>query len=107
MSTDWAADVKKYDAQADDKVIKSIEHYCGIALQHRDSSLVAFSDPKELNTVKTNFLKKKLELTESEAELDAALAEVNKTMHADHTKNRVTVYYLLAKHFGKLSKFGG
>jgi hypothetical protein len=105
MSTDWAADVKKYDAQADDKVISGIVHYCGIALQHRDSSLVAFTDPKELDTVKAHFLKKKLELTNSEAEFDAALADIAKTMKADHTRNRVTVYYLLAKHFGKLSKF--
>lgn len=106
MATDWAADVKKYDAQADDHVIKGIVHYCGIALQHRDSSLVAFTDPKELETVKAHFLKKKLELTNAEVELDAALAEVARIMKADHTRNRVTVYYLLAKHFGKLSKFG-
>jgi len=26
-------------------------------------------------------------------------------MKGDHTKNRVTVYYLLADHFGKLSMF--
>ncbi|HTQ72608.1 MAG TPA: DUF2853 family protein [Acidocella sp.] len=106
MSTDWAADVKKYDPQADDKVITGIIHYCGIALQHRDSALVSFTDPKELETVKSHFLKKKLELANPEPELDAALAEVAKIMKADHTRNRVTVYYLLAKHFGKIPKFG-
>lgn len=105
MSTDWAADVKKYDAQADDKIIAGIVHHCGIALHHRDSSLVAFTDPKELETVKASFLKKKLELTNPETEFDEALAEIAKLMKADHTRNRVTVYYLLAKHFGKLSMF--
>jgi hypothetical protein len=28
-------------------------------------------------------------------------------MKADRTKSRVTVYYLLAEKFGKLSAFGG
>jgi len=105
MSTDWAADVKKYDAKADEKAIAGIVHHCGIALHNRDSSLVSFTDQKELETVKSSFLKKKLELTNPEAEFDAALAEIGRIMKADHTRNRVTVYYLLAKHFGKLSKF--
>ena len=28
---------------------------------------------------------------------------IGERMRNDHTKNRVTVYYLLAEHFGKLS----
>ena len=28
---------------------------------------------------------------------------VGERMKSDHTRNRVTVYYLLAEHFGKLS----
>jgi hypothetical protein len=39
--------------------------------------------------------------------LDAAIAKVGDVMKEDHTKNRVTVYYLLADHFGKLGLFGG
>ncbi len=105
MAQDWAADVKKYAANADDKAIAGIVHYCGIALHKVDSSLVAFSDKEEVDRVRTNFLKKKLALTESDAELDKALAAVAEKMKADRTKNRVTVYYLLAEHFGKLSLF--
>ena len=33
MTTDWAADVKKYVSNADEKVIAGIVRYCGIALQ--------------------------------------------------------------------------
>ena len=51
-------------------------------------------------------LKKKLGLTNSDAELDQALKGVADKMKGDRTKNRVTVYYLLAEHFGKLSMFG-
>ena len=37
MTTDWAADVKKYVSNADEKVIAGIVRYCGIALQMRRS----------------------------------------------------------------------
>ena len=105
MATDWAADVKKYVPAADDQAIAGIIRYCGIALQKRDSSLVSFGDEAEVARVRDNFLKKKLALSQSDAELNSALKAVSDKMKADHTKNRVTVYYLLAEHFGKLSTF--
>jgi outer membrane protein OmpA-like peptidoglycan-associated protein len=107
MAEDWLADVRKYVADADETVVKAIVRYCGIALQNRDSSLVAFSDAKETDRVRENYLKKKLGLTNSDAELDGAIAAVGERMKEDRTKNRVTVYYLLAEHFGLLSVFGG
>lgn len=105
MAEDWAADVKKYVADADDAIIAGIVRYCGIALRKADSSLVAFSDKKETDRVRENFLKKKLGLKQSDAKLDAAIAAVGERMKADRTKNRVTVYYLLADNFGKLGLF--
>jgi hypothetical protein len=106
MATDWAADVKKYVPDADDKAIKGIIRYCGIALNQRDSSLVSFTDKEEVARVRDHFLKKKLGLTASDAELDKAIAEVGGKMKGDKTRNRVTVYYLLAQKFDKLSGFG-
>ncbi|MEQ1499602.1 MAG: DUF2853 family protein [Novosphingobium sp.] len=105
MATDWAADVKKYAANADDAAIAGIVRYCGIALRSKDSSLVAFSDKTETDRVRNNFLKKKLGLTQSDAVLDKAIAAVGAVMKADRTKNRVTVYYLLAAEFKKLGLF--
>lgn len=105
MATDWAADVKKYAPNADDAAIKGIVRHCGIALQKRDSSLVSFSDKAETDRVRDGFMKKKLALTESDADLDKALAEVGEVLKGDRTKNRVTVYYLLAEKFGKLDLF--
>ncbi len=107
MAEDWLADVRKYVADADETVVKAIVRYCGIALQNRDSSLVAFSDKKETDRVRENFLKKKLGLVQSDDVLDGAIAAVSDRMKEDRTKNRVTVYYLLAEHFGLLSIFGG
>ncbi len=105
MTEDWAVDVKKYVPDADAAAIAGIVRYCGIALQKRDSSLVSFTDEKELERVRTHFLKKKLALTNSDAELDKAIASVGERMKGDRTRNRVTVYYLLAAHFGKLAAF--
>ena len=107
MAEDWLADVRKYVADADETVVSAIVKYLGIALRNRDSSLVSFSDKKETDRVRENFLKKKLGLTDDDATLDAAIAGVGERMKEDRTKNRVTVYYLLAQHFGLLALFGG
>jgi outer membrane protein OmpA-like peptidoglycan-associated protein len=106
MAEDWAVDVKKYAPNADDGVIAAIVRHLGIALRSRDASLVSFTDPAELETVRESWLKKKLGLTDPDTVLDAAIARVGERMKADHTKNRVTVYYLLAEAFGKLGLFG-
>jgi hypothetical protein len=105
MVENWAADVKKYVPNANDRAIAGIVRYCGIALQKRDSSLVSFTDEEEVARVRNNFLKKKLALANSDAELDKAIMLVGDKMKDDRTRNRVTVYYLLADHFGKLSTF--
>lgn len=105
MSEDWAVDVRKYAPNADDKAIAGIVKYLGVALQNRDSALVSFSNREELARVRDSFLKKKLGLTGSDAELDKAIAAVGEKLKSDRSKNRVTVYYLLADQFGKLSAF--
>jgi hypothetical protein len=102
---DWAEDVRKYSPKATDEAIAGVVRHCGIALQHRDSSLVSFSDPKELGRVRERFLRKKLALTGPDEELDAAIAGIGERMKADRTKNRVTVYYLLAEQFDQLALF--
>ena len=102
---DWAADVKKYAPNADDKVIAGIVRHCGIALHKVDSSLVSYSDPEELKRVREGFIKKKLAITDSDDDIDKALASVGKVLEGVNRKNRVTVYYLVAKHYNKLSLF--
>jgi hypothetical protein len=102
---DYTTDVAKYTQPVNEAAVKGIVRHCGIALHKLDSSLVAATDPAELKTVRDSFLKKKLGLTMPDAELDTAIQGVMTKMHADHTKSRVTVYYLLAEQFGKLGDF--
>lgn len=106
MAEDWAIDVRKYAPDAEDAVIAGIVRHCGIALRNRDSSLVSFSDPAETARVRDGFCRKKLGLTDPDPVVDAAIAKVGERMKGDTTKNRVTVYYLLAEAFGKLGLFG-
>jgi hypothetical protein len=105
MSHDWSHDVKKYVPEADDAAISGIVKHCGIALHSKDASYVACQDKAERDRVRDGFLKKKLALSESDAELDAAIMDVCQKMKADRDKSRVAFYYLLAEKFGKLAAF--
>ena len=99
---DYLADVKKYDAAVSADVVEKIVKHLGIALRNRDSSLVSCTDPKELERVKESWVAKKLGVSDG-AKADAAIEKTCKAMHADHSKGRVTFYYLVAKDLGKLS----
>ena len=66
---------------------------------------MACQDKSERDRVRDSFLKKKLALTVSEADLDKAVMDVCQKMKADHDKSRVAFYYLLAEKFGKLANF--
>lgn len=105
MATDWAADIKKYAPDADDAVVAKILSTYRLVLSKPDTAVVAFGDPTEVATVRENFLKKKLGLTASDEELDAAIAEVGKKMAGVTRRSRATVYYLLAEKFDKLGVF--
>ena len=79
---------------------------CGPAIYNADASTVAASQPGELETVKNNFLIKKLGLADS-ADLDAAINSVLETYGmSERNKYRAVVYYMLTKHFGKEAVYG-
>jgi hypothetical protein len=74
---------------------------CGPAIYDSDAETVAASQASELETVKKNFMIKKLGLKDG-PELDAALASVIETYgKSERNKYRAVVYYMLTKHFGK------
>ncbi len=99
---DRIKDIAKYTSKVDETAAAGIVKHLGIALRNRDASLVSGSDPEELKRVRESWLKKKLGRKESDADLDAAVKAVVEKMKADRTKERVTVYYLLAEHFKQL-----
>ena len=76
-----------------------------LVLSNNDSQYVACGDEGEKSTVRENFLKKKLGLTNSEADLNAAIDSVCATMKEDRMKSRLAFYYLLAEKYNKLGMF--
>lgn len=100
--SEYLENVTKYCTNINEDAVKNIVKYCGIALRNRDSSTVAASDPKELETVKNGFAKKKLELSPEDAQ--AGIDKVCEIMKGDRAKHRVTFYYLLAEATGTLDK---
>lgn len=103
--SDPVESVLAYAPHADKAVVEKMASTYRLVLSKRDSASVSASDPAELATVRENFLKKKLGLTQPDAELDAAIAEVMASMKDGKANPRLAVYYLLAEKFGKLSVF--
>ncbi len=98
----YIADIAKYTASVNEKAVAGIVKHLGIALKSKDASLVSGTDPEEMKRVRESWCKKKLAVTEDDKTIDAACKSVIAKMKADKTKERVTVYYLLAEHYGKL-----
>lgn len=106
LITKYAADLKdKCGMTADMDFLTKVTIGCGPSIYNRDAATVSSSDPKELATVKNNFLIKKLGLKDS-ADLDKAIDSVMETYgKSTKAKYRAVVYYMLAKHFKKESVY--
>jgi len=98
----YADDLKtKCGMTPDMDLLTKVTIGCGPAIYNADASTVAGSDKAELETVKANFLVKKLGLKDG-PELDAAIDAVIETYgRSERNKHRAVVYYMLTKHFGK------
>lgn len=95
----------KAGVKVDAALLEKVTIGCGPAIYNADASTVSGTDPKELETVKNNFLIKKLGLKDG-AELDKGIAAAIDTL-GKSTKNkyRASFYYLLVKHFKKESAY--
>lgn len=79
---------------------------CGPSIYDADASTVAGTQKHELETVKANFLVKKLGLADSPA-LDAAIDEaINTYGRSERNKYRAVIYYMLTRKFGKEAVYG-
>ena len=101
--------IKKYAGDLKDKcgmtpdmdLLTKVTVGCGPSIFNADASTVSGTDKSELETVKKNFLMKKLGLAEG-ANLDAGLTKVMDIYgKSNRNKYRAVVYYMLTKHFGK------
>jgi len=79
---------------------------CGPAIYNDDASTVAGSDPTELETIRKNFLMKKLGLPDGDALQQAIDSVIDTYGRSNRNKYRAVVYYMLVKHFGKEAVYG-
>lgn len=98
-------DIQKYAPNASDTVVAEMQKTYALALSNADARLVSYSDPAELARVRESFVKGKLGVADSDASIDEVIATVGDQVPGH--KQRLTVYYLLAAHYGKLGVFGG
>ncbi|MBU1667850.1 DUF2853 family protein [bacterium] len=98
------AEAQKLNLSISNDLISKVAVGLGPVLYNKDTATVACSQATELETVKTNFLKKKLGLTNDDAELDAAIKEVCAELGTSNkNKYRVLFYALLTIKFNKES----
>jgi hypothetical protein len=105
-ASEFIGDVQRYDPAASEETVGKIVKHLGIALQRddvgnlTDSGLVSATDQTELDRVRDKWGIAKLGLDEGSA--SHIVNTVAEEMKSDRRKNRVTFYYLAAKHAGKL-----
>lgn len=102
----YTEDLKeKCGITADVDLLTKVTIACGPSIYNDDASTVASSQPSEINTVKQNFLIKKLGLKDG-PDLDKGIdAVMEKYGKSNRQKFRAVVYYLLTVHFKKESIF--
>jgi hypothetical protein len=102
----YAADLKdKCGVNVNMDLLTKVTIGCGPSIYNADAATVAGSQQEELDTVKNNFLIKKLGLSDGAA-LDAGIdAVMEKYGRSNKNKYRAVVYYLLTVHFKKESVY--
>lgn len=100
----YAADIKdKFGESADMDLLTKVTIGLGPSIYNLDASKVSGGDQKELETVKNNYLIKKLGLKDGPELMDAIKTVMDKYGSSNKNKHRAVVYYMLCKHFNKAS----
>lgn len=98
-AVNYLEDVKRYDPGAPERTVEAIVKHLGASLKNKDAALVACSDSKEKDHIAKSWVEGKLGLS---GDTERLVDDVCKQMENDAHKQRVTFYYLLAMHTGKL-----
>ena len=98
----YADDLKsKCGMTPDMALLTKVTIGCGPAIYNDDASTVAATQASELETVKNNFLIKKLGLADGPKLMEAINSVLDNYGRSERNKYRAVVYYMLVKHFGK------
>lgn len=102
LIANYADDLKnKCKMNPDMALLTKVTIGCGPAIYDNDAQTVAASQASELETIKKNFLVKKLGLADGPALMEGINAAIDTYGKSERNKFRAVFYYLLVKHFGK------
>jgi len=97
----YTESAQKLGIELNADLFKLVAKGLGPSIYKEDAELVSSSNKEELETVKKNFLIKKLGLEKNEEVFDAAIAKVIETLGSSNKKKyRALFYYLLVKETG-------
>lgn len=103
----YAEDLRnKCGIEPDLELLTKVTIGCGPAIYDADGSIVAATQPSELETIKNNFLIRKLSLPDSPDLMDAINAVLEIYGRSESHKYRAVVYYMLVRHYGKEALYG-
>lgn len=94
---------KKCGMEPDMDLLRKVTIGCGPAIYDNDAQTVAASQPTELETIKRNFLIKKLALKDGPDLLDGIHKVIEVYGKSERNKYRAVIYYMLTRHFGRES----
>ena len=102
----YVADIKeKFGETPDMDLLKKVTVGLGPAIYNLDASKVSGADEKELETVKNNYLIKKLGMSDGPELMSAITSVLEKYGSSEKNKHRAVVYYMLCKHFKKAEAY--
>jgi len=102
----YADDLKsKCGMKPDMDLLTKVTIGCGPSIYNADASTIAASQAGELETVKDNFLIKKLGLKDGPALMEGINKAIETYGKSERNKYRAVVYYMLTKHFKKESVY--
>lgn len=102
----YIANAKELGLGLSDELISAVTNGLGPSIYNVDSEKIACSQKDELDTIKKNFLIKKLCVEASDDELNSAIKSACEKMgSSNRNKYRALMYALLAKHFNKESVY--
>lgn len=102
----YAEDLRnKCGMEPDMDLLTKVTIGCGPVIYDADAATVAGSQPGELETIKNNFLIKKLGLADGPHLMEAIQSVLDTYGRSERHKYRAVVYYLLTRHFGRESVY--
>lgn len=100
----YAEEIKtKFGEEPNMDLLTKVTVGLGPSIYNLDASKVSGSNEKEMETVKNNFLIKKLGLSDGPELSEAINTVIDAYGRSDKNKYRAVIYYMLAKHFKKES----